>query len=321
MIVAEWPTCNVGSVLEIELTRGEVVESTHRVQACAADVSGVVVGEASPGDAEWRTFLRSSAKPFQAAPAAAAGVIERLGLDDRHLAVACASHDGSAAPTALVREILAAAGLDDSAVMTGDDGQGGLVEHQCSGNHALVLAFCVVEGWPTATYLELDHPAQRAMQSAVAAAVGGDPEVMVDNCGMPTHRVTLREMATGFARLGVGWSGLAGLDRVAAAMRSHPAVVRGLGEIDTDLMVADRRLVAKVGAEAALGIGSSDGVGIGLRIVDGGTRAWGPAGVACAVRWIGLDPASSVAGLLGEPPALDARGEPVGRYRAVWRDR
>ena len=189
-------------MLLVEVTRGSEVESTHAVRACAADADGRVVGEAGPGDADWATFMRSAAKPFQAAPASAAGVIDRLGLTDAHLAIACASHDGSPAPVALVREILDAAGLDEFAVRAGDDGQGGLIKHQCSGNHALALAYCVVMGWPTETYLQRDHPVQVAMQAAVAAASGVESHLEADNCGMTAHRMPLRAFATAYARLG-----------------------------------------------------------------------------------------------------------------------
>lgn len=307
-------------MLTVETTRGGQVESCHVVRACAATVDGDVVGEASPGDAEWSTFLRSAAKPFQAAPAVAVGTIERLGLTDRHLAIGCASHDGSDAPVALVREVLAAAGLDDSALRTGDDGQGGPVHHQCSGNHALVLAWCVVEGWPVDGYLEGDHPAQRAMLDAMSVALGVPPEVAPDGCGMTAYRAPLRRFATAFARLGAGWSALPGLARCATAMRAHPYVVRERGQVDAELMAADPALVAKVGAEAALGVGSTSGVGVAVRIVDGGTRAWGPAGVAAARRWLSPDVGGEPVDRLAEPPVLDGHGRPVGVIRALWHD-
>ena len=305
-------------MLQVEVTRAQVVESTHVVRACATDVDGELIGEASPGDGDWKLFLRSAAKPFQAAPAAAAGVIERLGLADRHLAIGCASHDGSPAAVRLVREILAAAGLGDFDVHTGDDGQGGLVKHQCSGNHALALAMCVVQGWPVDGYLDRTHPVQEAMQEAVADAVGVEPELEPDNCGMTTHRVPLRAMATAYARLGIGWSGLAGLDLVAAAMRANPYVVRPAGQIDAELMAAAPALVAKVGAEAALGVGSSNGVGVALRIVDGGTRAWGPAGVAATKRWLDPAVASAAVSELEQPHLRDGAGRPIGRLHATW---
>lgn len=265
-------------------------------------------------------FMRSSAKPFQAAPAVAAGVLAELGLSDRHLAVACASHNGSELPVALVREVLTAAELDEGALIIGSDGQGGPIEHQCSGNHALVLAWCVVMGWPTHTYLRRDHPAQITMQSVVAAAAGTEPHLERDNCGMPTHRFRMCEIATAYARLGVGWRGVDGLTEVAAAMRSHPFVVREAGQGDSELMAADPALVAKHGAEGAIGIGSSSGIGAIARVVDGAPRAWGAAGVAVAKRWIAPRVASPALEVIEHQPVLDGLERPIGELRAVWSD-
>lgn len=314
-------------MLSIEVRRGDVTESVHRVRACATRLDGSTIGEASRGDAEWKLFLRSAAKPFQAAPAVAAGVLDELGLADRHLAVACASHDGSVEPVLLVREILAAAGLDDFAVHTGDDGQGGLIKHQCSGNHALALAFCAIAGWPTEGYLEREHPVQRAMNAAVAAACGVEPELGADNCGMTTHRVPLSAMALAYARLGSGWDGLDGLDRVAAAMRANPYVIRQRGEIDSELIARSQgRLVAKIAAEAGVGVGTVDGIGVAVRIVDGSPRAWGPATMAAVNRWVasadeGPRPAEDpVLAELACTTVRDGASRPIGSLVAVWGD-
>ncbi|HMS11620.1 MAG TPA: asparaginase [Microthrixaceae bacterium] len=310
-------------MLYVDTFRAGYHESEHRVWGCRIDPTGAVIDEISPGDAGRRIFLRSAAKPFQAAPAIAAGVLERFGLDDRHLAVAVGSHCGTEPHVTLVREILAAAGLDDSAVTPGDDGQGGPLQHQCSGNHALALAWCAAESWPTANYLDADHPVQLAMNAAVSAATGeaiGDGlDLAPDNCGMTSHRVTLRAMAVAYGRLASNWPGLAGLARVAHAMRSHPDLVRRRGEVDTELMCADGSVVAKVGAEAAIGIGTRDGSGIAVRTGDGAPRTWSPAGVAVSDRWLGegrrrsLDP-------LRRPPLFDAKGAVIGHIEARWSD-
>lgn len=305
-------------MLLVEVTRGPIVESIHVVRGCAVDLDGAIVGEASPGDADWPMFMRSSAKPFQAAPAVAAGVLDTLGLTDRHLAIACASHNGTSAPVGLVREILTAAGLTDTDLIIGSDGQGAPINHQCSGNHALALAWCVAMGWPTQTYLQRDHPAQLAMQAAVAAAAGTEPHLESDNCGMTTHRFPMRAIATAYARLGIGWAGVPGLDQVAAAMRAHPFVVREQGQADSELMAADPALVAKHGAEGAIGIGSSDGLGAVARVVDGAARAWGTAGVAVAKRWVAPGVSSPTITALEHLPMLDGLGRPIGEMRAAW---
>lgn len=319
-------------MLTVEVLRGDIVESVHHVRACAVRLDGGearVLGEAEPGDADWSVFLRSAAKPFQAAAAASAGVIEELGLTDEHLAVACASHDGSAYPTSLVRDVLRAAGLDEFAVHTGDDGQGGLVKHQCSGNHALALAFCVVAGWPTDDYLDPEHPVQRAMNDAVAAACGVEPLLARDNCGMTTHRVPLSAMANAFAVLGAAGlrtpgpgesSVVLGLDRVAAAMRAHPYAVRQRGQIDSELIAnTDGRLLAKVAAEAGVGVGHRDGIGIAVRVVDGAPRAWGAATIAAVRRWTDEQVDAGPLGELGAPTLFDGASRPIGTMRAAWR--
>jgi L-asparaginase II len=84
----------------IVVERGGRVESEHRFAWRLAD-----------GDHDEQAFLRSAAKPLQALPAVRAGALERLGLDDRHLAIGCASHGGSPEHVARVSEILAACGL------------------------------------------------------------------------------------------------------------------------------------------------------------------------------------------------------------------
>jgi L-asparaginase len=304
--------------MSVWLDRQGTRESCHVLWAVSASATGELLTEATPGDGDRRVFLRSAAKPFQAAAAVADGVLDTLDLGPQHLAVACSSHDGREEATALVEEILLAAGLDRSALHPGDDGQGGPLQHQCSGNHALALAWCVVNRWPTESYLDAAHPAQLAMSAIIAVAAGEPPVTAPDNCGMTAHLLPLRAIATAFARLGVGDERVRGLDRVGAAMRSFPHLVRWPGEVDTELMSGDSRLVAKEGAEAILGIGSSDGVGVALRVGDGAHRALAPGGLAAARRW--LDVTAQTPGLSAFEPVvvLDAKGSPIGTLSPVW---
>ena len=74
----------------VRVLRGGHLESVHRFAWRLHEPDGTTRagGETGP------VFLRSAAKPFQALPAVRAGVLERYGLDERHLAVACASHGG-----------------------------------------------------------------------------------------------------------------------------------------------------------------------------------------------------------------------------------
>ena len=72
----------------VDVTRGERVESTHDIAACACDDTGTVLLEC--GTIDVPVFLRSAAKPFIAAAAVRAGVAERFGLDARPNSRSCA---------------------------------------------------------------------------------------------------------------------------------------------------------------------------------------------------------------------------------------
>jgi len=294
---------------EVLVLRGRLVESAHDV-AVVGVAAGGGVAYATDGAADLPVFLRSAAKPFQAEPAVARGVLERFGLDDRHLALACASHVATPEHVALAAEILAAAGLDESALQCGPGDDGRLLAHGCSGNHALGLALCVLEGWPTGTYLDAQHPLQEVYRATIATLAGVAPEEAGDGCGMRAYRVPLGRYAAMFGVLGAAGDGALG--RCAAAMRDHPHLVRGDGAIDTELMRAAPGLVAKVGAEATIGIGLRDGRGVAIKARDGAWRALEAA--AAHVAWTELAIDVKTPGLLpySDPVIPDARGEIAG---------
>jgi L-asparaginase II len=310
----------------VRVLRGGHVESVHRFAWRLVDGRGTVRGGGEPG----AVFLRSAAKPFQALPAVRAGVLERLGLDERHLAVACASHGADAQHVARVADILAAAGLGEEALGCGPlaprdpraasalRGPPRRIHHNCSGKHALGLALCVTEGWPVAGYLEAGHPLQDAMRASIAAATaapGGHAPEAVDGCGMRTYALALEGLATAFARLAGG-----DLDdaarRAADAMRAHPSLVGYPGSIDTELMAAAPGVVAKIGAEAVIAIGTADGRGMALKVLDGGGRAIDPAATLCARELLGLALDTPALAALAEPAIRNSRGEIVGRVDA-----
>jgi L-asparaginase II len=300
--------------------RGGAVESEHRVAWCVVHPDGSVAGP----DPELPVFARSAVKPLQALGSVRAGVLERFGLGERHLALACASHGGSDAHVRVVAEVLEACGLVEGALGCGPElpldpraGEGvrpSRIRHNCSGKHAFGLARCLTEDWPLDGYFRGGHRLQRAMRDCVVEACGvSAPSVeATDGCGMRTFAVPLAALARAFAGLASGGLGPAG-DRCAAAMRRHPELVAYDGAIDTELMRAEDGLVAKIGAEGVLAIGLADGRGLALKVRDGSVRAVAPAGVALARSELGLD--AAVPESLAVAPIVNSRGLRVGELR------
>ncbi|HST26069.1 MAG TPA: asparaginase [Gaiellaceae bacterium] len=248
--------------------RGGTVESLHRVHAVAVRDGEVV---ASAGDPQLVTFFRSSAKPLQALLLARA----RPDLDDRVIAIACASHRAEPAQIDAVRDLLAAAPA------TQDDLELGLQEgrpperiyHNCSGKHAGMLAVCRARGWPTERYRLPDHPLQQEILAEVTAAADATPATGTDHCSVVSFALPLERMATALSRL----RELDGGERIATAMRAHPALIGGEGSLDTELMQSTPGWLAKGGAEGLLCGVAPDGAGFALKVEDGGFRALGPA--------------------------------------------
>jgi L-asparaginase II len=285
----------------VEVMRGGLVEARHRVHAVAVRGGEVVV---AAGDPMLVTHLRSCAKPLQAAPVVRA----RPDLDEAEIAIACASHLARPEQLDAVRSLLAKAGADEDDLECGPDPT--RLEHNCSGKHAGFIALCRAEGWPVEGYRLPEHPCQRALLDEISVAAMVDPDgvpTAVDGCGVVTFALPLARIALAFARLATAESAT----RIVSAMRAHPQLIRGPGAADTELMLFHPGWIAKGGAEGLLCAASPDGLGIALKVEDGGGRAM-RTGLAAFLRRLGLE-----TGDLGVVPLTNSRDEVVGELLAL----
>jgi L-asparaginase II len=319
----------------VDVSRGDYVESVHRVAACAVDASGVIVFEA--GDVESPVFLRSTAKPFIAAAAIEAGVVERFGLEPREIAIMTASHYGEPFHLDAVESTLRKIGLDASALQCGvhapyDEATAAklrksgaaptALHNNCSGKHAGILALCLAIGADIATYLRPDNPAQQRILALCARLSDDDAStwpVSVDGCGIPAYATGLRRAATSLVRLatlrGTSPADARALAVVRGAMLAYPEYVAGTGQFDTQLMIAgEGNLISKAGAEGVHGAGAIEpGYGFAAKVIDGASRARGPSSLAVLAR-LGLLDEEKLAKLAGfaRSPVYNRAGETVG---------
>ena len=287
--------------ISVAVHRGPFVESVHLVNAVAVQ-DGAVVAEA--GDPAFLTSLRSSAKPFQALPL----VRSRDDLDEGDIAIASASHRAEPEQIEAVRRLLAKAPATeddlDLGLQTGRPPQP--IYHNCSGKHAGMLATCRARGWPTEGYRLAGHPLQDEILKAIAAAAAIEPDELetgVDGCGVVCFALPLERVAFMFSRLETRNGGRP----VAAAMRTHPQLIGGTGQPDTDLMRALPGWVAKGGAEGLFCAAAENGLGVALKSKDGSFRALRPA-LAAFFERLGLELDDGFARV----PVRNSLGEEVG---------
>jgi L-asparaginase II len=308
--------------------RSGLVESVHTGHVAVCDARGKLVAWA--GDPERVVFVRSCMKPVQAA--VGLSVIEDLRLPEDLIAVMCASHNGELVHIRAVRRVLRRGGLTADDLRTPPDRpidpasatsvrRPAPIYHNCSGKHAGMLLASVRGGWPTVDYRRPGHPLQRRVLAAVRALSGDDPVVGVDGCGVPVHGMALRSIATMYARLGDearAGNLAASLDRATRAMRAHPYMVGGRDRDDTAAMQAVDGLVMKEGAEALdCAVHLPSGLGVAVKVEDGGYRAAGPA-VLATLGELGIVDARARRRLapVAAPP-VKGGGRPVGRLEAV----
>jgi L-asparaginase II len=318
--------------------RGGRVESCHRVSYAVVDAAGRRRHVA--GDPEWPIFPRSAVKPLQALVLLESGAADRFAVSDAELALACASHGGEPLHVEAVGRWLARLGLDQAALECGAHpplhapsaerliaaGQAPEpIHNNCSGKHTGMLASAHHLGLPLRGYTAADHPVQRRVASTLAEMAGVDdmPAPGLDGCGLPTYPLTLAELATAFARLAdpaaLGPDRRAACRRICTAMSAHPKLVAGSGRACTAIMTAAPEIVVKTGAEGVYGAAlPALGLGLGLKVEDGGGRA-APVALLALLEAIGALTPEQRAELdeVARPVLRNHAGRVVGRIEPV----
>ena len=322
----------VSHELDVVVTRGDAVESYHRVHAAVVDSRERRVGIA--GDPGLVTYWRSCAKPFQVMPLLESGGFDKYGWGDEQLALACASHGGEPEHVAIVEAMLQTLGLEEGDLACGPheplSPRGAKIvrdcgarirrtHNNCSGKHTAMLALALHKGWSIEGYERGDHCVQQAMLNQVALWTGLRPsqiEIAVDGCGAAVFGLSLERMARAYARFGV--ASVRGEEipaRVVRAMTAHPFLVGGTERIDSIIIEeTSGRVITKVGAEGVhSGVILASGIGFALKVEDGNPRAQYPALIQLLQELDALPqplPASLAEYL--RRPVRNSRGEVVG---------
>ncbi len=321
----------------IEVTRGPLVESRHEGIAAVVKPDGKIV--ASWGDIDSLILPRSSNKPIQAMAFVESGAVERFGLGNEHIALACASHSGEKRHVETVRAWLAKVGLSEADLECGTHAprlQGTIEElalegkmatpafNNCSGKHSGFLTTAVQYGEPTKDYIKYNHPVQRRLREVMTDLCGTDANNFpygTDGCGIPTLATPLKSLARAMAnmaepsRLSNKHAEAAG--RIRAAMNAEPFMVAGTGRFCTRINAALPGVVQiKTGAEGMFcAMLPTRGLGIAIKMWDGAARA-AEVAMATLLDHFGVLPGNQREEIV-HSPVKNVAGLLVGEMRAA----
>lgn len=320
----ERPDAGVPLLEEVRDGRTQAVHTGHAV---LLDPDGHIGHQWGHGDegAYWRSAL----KPLQALPFVESGAFDALGLDDRHLAIACSSHNGEPVHVEAARRLLSAAGLTESDLgcgahepmggpaLSGPEPPGGwsAIHNNCSGKHAAMLATARHNGWPTAGYLDPDHPLQLAIRGIVGEATGEPVAWGTDGCSAPCFWSSIKGMARAFQWLQRRPAGR----RILDAMAAHPHLIAGTGMWDTAFIGAGKgRWVGKVGAAGLyVAVHRGNGEAFACKMASGARdpRDQAAAHIALDAGWLDADAEAALARFL-RPSITTWNGKAVGTTRS-----
>jgi len=325
--------------------RGNAIENRHRGAAAVVDTSGRLFS--SLGDVQRGVFPRSAIKFLQCIPFVESGAVDAFGLDDRHIALACSSHNGEPIHAGLAQDWLERIGCNVDNLECGAtlpmheatqfelmaEGRGPQrVHHNCSGKHAGLLSTCKHLKEQTNNYRLYNHAAQQRWFQVIESTSNTRVNQLpwgYDGCAIPSVAMPLQRIALSMARFGdpsmFEAERRTAVERIHAAITAHPYLIAGKERLCTALMeLLAPDIMVKVGAAGMYtAVIPQHGLGLALKIDDGHDGAARVA-LGAVLNNLGVLP-SDKAQALAEyflPSLNNSRGETIGRYEpsSAWQE-
>ena len=281
--------------IAVEVTRGGMVESVHRVAAAVVDRHGGA--RLTRGDGTRPIFPRSAIKPLQALTVIESGAADAFDLSADEIALSCASHRGEPMHVTRVAAWLERLGLTLEALECGPQMPGhaasarALIKageaptpahNNCSDKHAGMLTTACHLNEPVAGYSAADHPVQTRLIALIGALGGVDLSYTargIDGCGIPVFGMPLAAVARAMANLAdpadLSAPLQAAAKRIVAACAAHPLMLAGTDTFNSTVLAeTGPRALIKGGAEGVYTAALPElGLGVCVKADDGAGRA------------------------------------------------
>lgn len=243
----------------IEYLRDGLVEQEHLGLVLKISNDGDVfkLGE----DIQYPFFLRSCAKPLQAALLIDFEINSFYKMTEDEIAICCASHAGEPCHVKTVERLLKKIGLDKKYLKCGfhkplskteqnklilEGKTEDILQNNCSGKHSMMLAICKKMGLDLETYDDKNHPLQIAIRDKIyeLCEISSYTPITKDGCGVPIFSMPLENMVKGYLNLFLDKK----YEKIKNAFINNPYLIGGENRLDTAIMTSNNNLIAKVGA-------------------------------------------------------------------------
>ena len=283
------------SKIHVDFVRGKRVESTHQVKALITTVDGKIL--LSTNNENEYFFPRSSIKIFQAIPFAMSNAIQNYKLNNKHIALACASHKGEKFHIKELKKWISKINLKTKNLQCGihaplDKNASEKIiysrkkfnelHNNCAGKHLGMLTSCLVNNQSITNYLDYNHEHQKNIRkifNKFTESKLSKKNFSLDGCSAPQYSFKIKYISRALNNLIKSYkNNYEYTDQVRTLVNSilkNPEFIGGTVSFDTKVIKASKgKIFCKSGAEGVfLFVDFQKEISGVIKITDGNERA------------------------------------------------
>ena len=283
------------SKIHVNFIRGTRVESTHTIKALVTDVNNSILFSTN-NDNDY-IFPRSSVKIFQAIPFAVSDAIKKYKLNNRHVALACASHKGEKFHLSELKNWISKINLKTKSLQCGIHGpldkksseklivsreRFNELHNNCAGKHLGMLSSCMANNYEIRNYLNFNHPHQKNIRIVFNKFTENKltkNNFSLDGCSAPQYSFKIKSICKALNNLIKSYNNefeyTTATRILINSIFKNPNYIGGTTSFDSKVIKASKnKIFCKYGAEGVfLFVHFKKGISGVIKVRDGNERA------------------------------------------------